>query len=234
MQGLSIYDLDKTITRGATFIPFLRHAVLRLAPWRLMLLPIVMIVTLAYGLKLISRGRLKEINLGLLVGRSIDSGSLQNVSRSFAVKTLENNVLSKAIEQIAKDRAEGRRIIIASASYRFYVAEIAGLLGIDDVIATATTTLAHGLVSPRINGENCYGPAKHSMIEAWMVEQRIARGDADICFYSDHISDVPSFDFADQAIVTNPHPPLRAHAITKGWAIHDWSSQAASTLACAN
>jgi HAD superfamily hydrolase (TIGR01490 family) len=226
MQGLSIYDLDKTITRGATFIPFLQHAVIRLAPWRLMLLPIVMIVTLAYGLKFISRRRLKEINLGLLVGRSIDSSLLQNVSRSFAVKTLENNVLSKAIEQIAKDRAEGRRIVIASASYRFYVSEIAHLLAIDDVIATATTTLAGGLVSPRIDGENCYGPAKLSMIEAWMVERKIARGEADIRFYSDHISDVPSFDFADQAIVTNPHPPLRAYAITKGWPVHDWSSQA--------
>jgi HAD superfamily hydrolase (TIGR01490 family) len=226
MQGLSIYDLDKTITRGATFIPFLRHAVIRLAPWRLMLLPIVIFVTLACGLKLISRGRLKEINLGLLVGQRIDSRTLQDVSRSFAAKTIKNNVLSKAVEQIAKDRAEGRRIVIASASYRFYVAEIGHLLGIDDVIATATTTLAGGLVSPRIDGENCYGPAKLSMIEAWMVEQKIARGDADIRFYSDHISDVPSFDFADQAIVTNPHPPLRAYAITKGWPVHDWSSQA--------
>ena len=234
MQKLSIYDLDKTITRGATFVPFLRHSVMRLAPWRLALLPIVLIVTLAYGLKLITRGRLKEINLGLLVGRRIDSRTLQDVSRSFAVKTIENNILSKAVKQIAHDRAEGRSIVIASASYHFYVSEIAHLLGIEAVIATKTTALAPRVVSPRIDGENCYGPAKLSMIEAWMVEQKISRDDADIRFYSDHISDVPSFNFADQPIVTNPHPPLRAHAITKGWTVHDWSSQADSTLACAH
>lgn len=223
MQKLSIYDLDKTITRRATFMPFLAHSVMAAAPWRLVLFPAVIVITLIYALKLINRGRLKEINLGLLLGRRIDDAQLTDVSRRFAVKTLRDNVLALAVDQIAQDRAAGRRIVIASASYRFYVVEIAHLLGIDDVIATRTKRVSPAAISPRIDGENCYGTAKLAMITAWLDTQNIARDDADICFYSDHISDVPSFDFADRAIVTNPHPPLRAHANAKGWTIYDWA-----------
>lgn len=222
MQRLSIYDLDKTITRRATFVPFLRHAVMRSAPWRLILLPVVALITLAYGLKLINRGRLKEINLGLLIGHHIDEATLTKLSRSFAVDTLNNNILIKAVEQITQDRAEGHRIVVASASYHFYVAEIGHLLGIDDIIATRTTAIAPGAISPHIDGQNCYGATKFSMIKAWMEEQGIVRGETDIRFYSDHISDLPSFEFADHAIVTNPHPPLRAHALEKQWVVHDW------------
>ena len=39
-QQLAIYDMDKTITRVPTYPGFLRHAALRLAPWRLILLPL--------------------------------------------------------------------------------------------------------------------------------------------------------------------------------------------------
>jgi hypothetical protein len=36
---LAIYDMDKTITRRATYTPFLVHACARLAPWRIVLSP---------------------------------------------------------------------------------------------------------------------------------------------------------------------------------------------------
>lgn len=222
MQKLSIYDLDKTITKAATFGPFLAHAVRHAAPWRLILVPFVALVTLGYALKLIKRARLKEINLGLLVGRRIDEPSLTTVARSFAALTLTNNILAEAAQQIEQDRAAGHRIVLASASYHFYVAEIGRLLGIDDVVATHMTKIAPGLVSPRIDGENCYGEGKLSMIKAWMAAQGIARDTSDISFYSDHISDLPCFDFADHAIVTNPHAPMRALATAKAWPIRDW------------
>jgi hypothetical protein len=39
---LAIYDMDRTITRRATYTPFLVHAALRLAPWRLVFFPLVL------------------------------------------------------------------------------------------------------------------------------------------------------------------------------------------------
>src|SRR5688500_8046720 len=67
-QALAIYDMDRTITRRATYTPFLIHAAWRLAPWRLVLLPFVLLSMVVYGLKLIDRARLKEINYRLLIG----------------------------------------------------------------------------------------------------------------------------------------------------------------------
>jgi hypothetical protein len=69
-NALAIYDMDRTITRRATYTPFLLHAALSLAPWRLLMVPLALLFTLAYAARLIDRGRLKELNYNLLVGRA--------------------------------------------------------------------------------------------------------------------------------------------------------------------
>ena len=58
MQPVSIFDMDKTITRAATFGPFLAYAVPRFAPWRIVLLPLVLLTSLGFALGLVRRGRL--------------------------------------------------------------------------------------------------------------------------------------------------------------------------------
>ena len=37
MSDLAIYDMDRTVTRRATYTPFLLHCAVRRAPWRLLL-----------------------------------------------------------------------------------------------------------------------------------------------------------------------------------------------------
>jgi HAD superfamily phosphoserine phosphatase-like hydrolase len=222
MLSLAIYDLDKTITRRATFLPFLRYAVLRLAPWRVLLVPLMLVPLLAYGCKWIDRGRLKELNLQLMLGSQINGTRLAEVARGFAGRTLSGNVLKGALDQIAADKAAGARIVIASASCAFYVAEIGKLLGISDTIGTRLAAEA-GDILPKIVGENCYGPAKLRMIEAWLSDQGITRADAHIRFYSDHVTDAPCLDWADKAFAANAHAPLRALAAARGWACYDWN-----------
>jgi hypothetical protein len=58
ITDLAIYDMDRTVTRRATYTPFLIHCALRRAPWRLLLLPLVLLSMLAYVAKLIDRARL--------------------------------------------------------------------------------------------------------------------------------------------------------------------------------
>jgi hypothetical protein len=71
MSDLAIYDLDRTITRRATYTPFLLHCALRRQQWRLLLLPIVLLAMLAYLIGVFERGNLKEICQALLIGRHI-------------------------------------------------------------------------------------------------------------------------------------------------------------------
>lgn len=222
MTDLAIYDMDRTITRTGTYTPFLLHAARRLAPWRLLLVPVLLGAMAAYGLKAIDRGRLKEIAQHLLLGRSASSADLARVAESFADRTIAQNVLEGALRQIAHDRAAGRRLVLATASYRLYVAAIARRLGFEDVIATGSIIGLDDRVSARIDGENCYGPAKLRMILRWLEAQGLDRAGITVRFYSDHASDAPVLEWADEAVAANPHDKLRRLAIARGWRVVDW------------
>lgn len=224
LPEIAIYDMDRTVTRHGTYTPFLIHAASRLAPWRLLLLPAALVAMAAYAMKLITRGRLKEINQHLLLGPHIAPSELEPVTRSFAEQVERRNVLPGARRQIATDKAAGRRLVIATASYRLYAEAIAERLGFDDVIATNSIIGLDSRVTAKIDGENCYGPAKLRMIQAWMQRRGIARDSIRVRFYSDHASDAPVMAWADEAIAANPGPKMRRLAQRQGWEIVRWAT----------
>jgi HAD superfamily phosphoserine phosphatase-like hydrolase len=219
--ALAIYDMDKTVTRGPTYGPFLWHALWRLAPWRALLAPVSALATLAYAAKLIDRGRLKEWNYRLLVG-NVAPERLEPVVESFAAAQIATNILPGARARIAEDKAAGRRLVLATASYRLYAAAIARRLGFDDVIATDTRVDERGRTLAWIDGRNCYGVAKLDMIEAWLEREGLARDALHIRFYSDHHSDAPVHSWSDEAFATNAHARLIRLAESEGWEVLDW------------
>jgi len=221
-RDLAIYDMDKTITRVATWTPFLRHALKERGRGALWLLPIAGVAVTGYMLRLYGRDRLKEMTHRLVLGRAVPGERLADTARAFARATVATGLLEGARARIEADRAEGRMLVLATASYRFYAQEIAALLGFDAVIATNCAQEHGGDVLARIDGENCYGAAKLRAIEAWAAEQGIARSDVAVRFYSDHVSDAPVFDWADEPFPVNAHAPLRALARKRGWPVLDW------------
>lgn len=222
MTALAIYDMDRTITRRATYTPFLIFAARRLEPWRLVSLPLVLVVSLAHLLGLVHRARLKEINLHLLLGRSLHPEKLAAIGEAFAEKTVEQNVYPQAFATIEADRAAGRRLVLATASFSFYVVPLARRLGFDDAIATGSVRGIEGLVHARIDGENCYADGKLRMIGMWMEGQKLERGGFSARFYSDSASDLPMFEWVDEPIAVNPSPKLRGIAEQRGWPIMAW------------
>jgi HAD superfamily hydrolase (TIGR01490 family) len=230
---LAIYDMDRTITRRATYTPFLIHAALALAPWRLALLPLVLTAMAAYALGLVGRGRLKEINYVLLVGRAIAPERLEPVIESFADAQVAGNIMPGARRAIAEDKAAGRRLVMATASYRLYAAAIARRLGFDDVVATETGLDSEGRIVAKIDGANCYGPAKKDMILAWLQREGLEREAVHIRFYSDHVSDHHVHRWADEAVAANPHARLVRLARAEGWEVVDWSRDGSAGSAAA-
>ena len=99
---------------------------------------------------------------------------------------------------------------------------IAERLGFDAVIGTESLRDPEGHLLAGIDGENCYGPAKLRMIEAWMAREGIDRDAAHVRFYSDHVSDAPTFAWSDEPFAVNAHGPLRLLAKAKGWSMPDW------------
>ena len=220
MTDLAIYDMDRTVTRHATYTPFLLHCALRRAPWRLLLLPLVILSMLAYVTKLIDRGQLKEITHRLLLGHRRHPHELRPLVESFARATANSNIRPGARSAIARDKAEGRRVIMATASYRLYADAIGRSLGFDDVIGTCSIIGLDERVHAKIDGENCYGPAKLRMVTDWLAKSGLERGH--VRFYSDHASDAPVFEWADEAVAVNPHDRLARLAAERGWRVEDW------------
>lgn len=222
MTALAIYDMDRTVTRRATYTPFLLHCASRRQRWRLLLLPFALLAMLGYAARLFDRSRLKEINQALLLGRHVHAGDLAPLVDGFAQATIAGNVRPGALAAIARDRAEGRRLVLATASYRLYAEAIASRLGFDEVIATASVRGLDERVAARIDGENCYGAAKKRMVDAWLAASGLADQRGHIRFYSDHASDAPLFEAADEPVAVNPHARLKRLAARRGWRIEDW------------
>ncbi|MFL6861261.1 MAG: HAD family hydrolase [Sphingomicrobium sp.] len=222
MSDLAIYDMDRTVTRTGTYTHFLLHCATRRAPWRLVFVPLVILSMLAYAARLIDRGRLKEINHRLLLGRHIHPGDLKPLVDSFAERQVNTNIRPGARAALARDKAAGRRLVLATASYRLYADAIAERLGFDDVIGTGSVIGLDERVHAKIAGENCYGPAKLRMISDWVEKSGLKGAHGHVRFYSDHVSDQPAFEWADEPVAVNPHGRLRRLAEQRGWAIEDW------------
>lgn len=222
MQKISLYDMDRTITVRGTYTPFLFHMVFARAPWRLIFLPILPFAFAAYGLKLISRGRLKTFNQSMLLGSAPKLSTLQPDIERFAEKVLRSNRHQKAIDQVEADRADGRILVLVTASYELYAEAIARRLGFDHLIGTRLEVDGEGRVRPQIIGENCYDDAKIGRIETLFAEQGWQRAEAHVRAYSDHVSDQAMLEFADEAIATTPTPKLRRLAEQRDWKIVDW------------
>jgi HAD superfamily hydrolase (TIGR01490 family) len=214
--------MDRTVTKRATYTPFLLHCAMRRAPWRLLFLPLVIVSMLAYVARLIDRARLKEINHRLLLGARVHPRELQPLVDSFADAQVATNIRPGALKAIARDKAEGRRLVLATASYRLYADAIAERLGFDDVIGTGSIIGLDERVHARIAGENCYGPAKMRMIADWVEKSGLKGTHGHVRFYSDHVSDQPAFEWSNEPVAVNPHAKLRRLAERRGWRIEDW------------
>lgn len=221
---LAIYDMDRTVTVRGTYTPFLLFAARRTRPWRLLLAPLAVGAMAGYTMKLVSRKRLKEINLSLLLGPRLSAAALAPHIEAYADHVMAHNLFGKAVERIAADRAAGYRVALCTASYELYVDAIARRIGIapEDVIGTRLVREGD-MVLARIDGENCYDRDKLPRIAGWMEAIGVARDDAHIRCYSDHVSDVPMLDLADEAFATTPSPKLRAEAARRGWPVLDFS-----------
>jgi phosphoserine phosphatase len=62
------------------------------------------------------------------------------------------------------------------------------------------------------------------MISDWVEKSGLAGVHGHVRFYSDHVSDRPVFEWADEAVAVNPDAKLRRLAAERGWAVEDWSA----------
>lgn len=216
---ISIWDMDLTVTRVPTWQPWLRHWTRTVAPHRAPMWIAPAAAAAAFAAGAIDRGRLKEIAQAAVMGRRVEAARIARAAAAFA-PTIP--VYARALEAMAAERADGRTVILATASARYYVEALAARWPFDHVIATENVRDGD-FILPALAGPNCYGPAKLARVQAWLAERAIDRAACHVRAYSDHFSDLPLLLWADEAIAVAPHAPLFAAAEARGWRVERWA-----------
>lgn len=217
-RRVAIFDLDRTLTRQATYTPFLlasqRGRPLRQACALLGVLPSL----LGYAGGRIGRGALKERMLALtLAGATREE--VEAHAKGFAAAWLARQLRPAARGICEKHLAAGDHLMLATASFDFYARCFAEGLGLHDVTATLSTWSPEDRLQPLLAGENCYGEEKLRRVQKALPWPR------ETCYviaYSDHHSDLPLLTWADEGVAVNPSRRLARAAEARGLRIADW------------
>lgn len=219
-EGIAIFDLDRTITTFGTFTPYLVETC---GSRKLKFLgaPQVAYHMIRYKMGYITRTEVKEHMLRIILGGRHRERIIK-ASECYMDSIEHTKLRPGALRQITKHKAKGHLLVMATASMDFYAQSIADRLGFDMVIATKSCWDGDRLI-PKIDGQNCYGPNKLTMINERFKAESIETKDYTTFAYSDHISDMPFLDWADKPVAVNPSKKLLSKAKDRGFPIVDWN-----------
>ncbi len=215
---LAVFDFDRTITNSGSLTPWLWRFVRR-HPGRLVGLPVMLLTGMAYKLKLLSRKQMKETMLKLMV-RGLPAAEIAEVSDAFIADWIAGHCRPGALAVIARHRANGDRLMMATASNDVYMTEMAHRLGFDHLVCTASARAPDGGLTGGIPGPNCYGADTLDLIKAAL--DNIAADWEAVVAYSDHHTDLPMLAWATRGVAVNPNRKLRKLATTEGFEVVDW------------
>ena len=211
---IALYDLDKTLTRAATFTPFLMFAARRIAPWRLVFAPVWVAMMIGYRAGLYDRTTLKTRGMRLMLGRA-SLAQVEEAGRAFAsARIAGSGFMPGTLRLLEEDRSAGAHVAIATAAFEFYARAFADHLGIAHVIGTRWD-------GRTIPGGNCYGAAKLARVAAWAREEGLSLEDSSVRFVSDSFADGPLLDRADEAIFVTASARAADRARARGWDARD-------------
>jgi len=125
-------------------------------------------------------------------------------------------VTDPARELVESHRASGHTLAIITATNNFITRPIAGLFGIEHLIATELE-FVDGSFTGRIVGAPCFRHGKIEKLRDWLE----ARDEelAGSWFYSDSRNDLPLLELVDHPVAVNPDSVLESEARRRGWPI---------------
>ena len=194
--ALAVFDLDGTITRHDTLMPFVLGCLWR-HPWRLPRLLWLVPVALGFVVHR-DRGRLKGALISATLG-GLSRESLARWAARFVPQLLRHGLYAEALSAIAHHRAQGDRLLLMSASTDLYVPLIAQALGIPEVRCSRVRWRADGRLDGRLAGANCYGEEKRRCLQALIERDPPAR----IYAYGNSGSDLAHMQLAHCAYLVN-------------------------------
>lgn len=204
---IAAFDVDGTLTRRDTLLPFLQRlcGTQRLAR-----------ALARHGLALsamvagrVDRDAVKDALLvHLLAGW--DAEEVRSAGVAYARFLMEADRLRPdTVARLRQHQDTGHRVVLVSASPEVYLGPLGRLLGVDAVLCSALEEHPDGRLSGRLAGRNCRGPEKVTRLEAWLDGE--APADRPYLYaYGDSAGDRELLARADVGTLVRPRRPLTA------------------------
>jgi len=132
----------------------------------------------------------------------------------FLAERIEPLVLPAGRRLVEEHRAAGDTPVIITATHSFVTAPIAGLFGVDALIATEPEFVA-GRYTGEVAGTPCFQEGKVTRLQEWLTSA--GESLAGSHFYSDSRNDLPLLERVDHPVATDPDPALAEAARQRGW-----------------
>lgn len=216
-MALAVFDLDGTVTRRDTFVPWLRGWLHRhpgtrrpgrefAAIWRFV----------ACGG---DRGRLKsDLIRSCMAGRT--RAEIADWTRAFVEGLRESDFCPGALHALLRHHAAGDRVVLMSASVDLYVPAIAARLGFDETVCTGV-----GWQGDRLEG-SLTTPNRRAEEKARCIAGLRARYPGlRIAAYGNSRSDLPHLKAVDEPLLVNGDWRARRAARAAGVPVADWRNK---------
>jgi HAD superfamily hydrolase (TIGR01490 family) len=145
---------------------------------------------------------------------------LDAVRERFVREIIAPSLHASALALVRGHAEAGDQLAIVTATNEFVTRPIAGLFGVQHLIATELQRDAGGRVTGKVRGVPSYRDGKVERVCQWMQQQGWRRDDfSAITVYSDSTNDLALLEQATHPVATNPSPALERIAAERGWPI---------------
>lgn len=212
---IAVFDLDETLTRYDTFLPFvtgyIRHG--RRRALSLWWLPFSLLRFWRWH----DRSWVKAEVLRAFLG-NVSRADLTSWVDRFVDDLLATGMRDEALTRLRAHQRHGVRVILASASFDLYVERVGQKLGIDEVLATRAAWNDRGEVTG-MTGINCRHEEKLRRLKKM---EGIPSDGQGVVAYSDSHADLPLLGWAEKGVAVCPTKRLRQQAGTLGLEVVNW------------
>lgn len=214
-RAAAFFDLDKTVLAMSSSLALGRPL---LAAGLLTRTDVARSASAQLGYALLAADHRRSERVREQLSRVVDGWEvtrLQEVVEKAVDRFIAPYVYLEAIDLVTHHHAEGRDVVIVSASSEDLVAPIARLVGADHVVASRMEVL-DGRYTGRID-YYAYGPAKAAAVRELAADRGY---DLSRCWaYSDSVTDLPMLEAVGHPVAVNPDRALLRLARERGWEV---------------
>lgn len=217
-KTVAYFDFDKTIIDRDSIVPFL-FFYLKKYPKKIITLISIVSFFILFVLKIIDNQKIKERISRLF--KNMDIKDIDVLSKEFVDNIIPKYYYKDALKQIDHHKQNGDTLVLITASYELYIKFVAKNLGFDKYMATELWKF-RGRYTGYLYGKNCYKKEKRFRLLSEGFRDTDAKGRY---AYSDSISDLNMFNFAEYKVCVNPDKKLDRYAKENsdiGFSIAKW------------